>query len=307
MLFRSLWAGFWALANQQAAARGVTLGSPNSYLYAIGKGSRFTADFNDIADGSNNNVNGDGAHYAAVAGYDLATGWGSPKGQPLINDVTGVSAPCTLTPTFTATSTPTPTLTATLSRTPTPLFTRTPTWTPTVTSSPTATPTQTLTFTPNASYTDTFTPTMTLTVTLTPTITPTRTPTKTPTTTPTPTPTLTLTVTLTPTPTFTPSSTPTSLPAPFVSVRPNWSKGGAPIDWVVQLTAASSIQLKIYDIAGELVYAAGVQGTAGANTMVWNLKNQSGRPVADGLYVYWLEAPRGLNPSDQVGRVLVVR
>jgi subtilase family serine protease len=82
-----LWAGFIALANQQAAARGKQrVGFLNPLLYTIGKGSNYTADLNDVRSGS------DGG-FSAVSGYDLTTGWGSPAGQHLINDLTGTSSP----------------------------------------------------------------------------------------------------------------------------------------------------------------------------------------------------------------------
>ncbi len=79
-----LWAGFAALANQQVAANGgSSLGFLNPLLYTIGAGSNYQTDFHDIALGNNSG-------FSAVAGYDLATGWGSPAGQSLINDLTGV-------------------------------------------------------------------------------------------------------------------------------------------------------------------------------------------------------------------------
>jgi hypothetical protein len=70
-----LWAGFTALINQQAALNSVgALGFANPVLYAIGETPAvYGASFNDIADGSNNGT------FSAVAGYDLATGWGSPS------------------------------------------------------------------------------------------------------------------------------------------------------------------------------------------------------------------------------------
>ena len=78
-----LWAGFTALANQQAAAVGVSsVGFLNPALYYIGTNSGYTACFDDITVG--NNTNADAIHYFAVPGYDLCTGWGSPSGGSLI-------------------------------------------------------------------------------------------------------------------------------------------------------------------------------------------------------------------------------
>jgi subtilase family serine protease len=80
-----MWAGYLALANQQETANtGKTLGFINPTLYTAGLGSSYGADFHDITSGSNG--------YSATTGYDLATGWGSPNGDGLIDTLTG-SAP----------------------------------------------------------------------------------------------------------------------------------------------------------------------------------------------------------------------
>jgi subtilase family serine protease len=80
-----LWAGFLALANQQmATSRQPRVGFMNPLIYAIGAGSSYDNDLHDITSGN------DGG-YSAMVGYDLATGWGSPSGQPLINSLAGSS------------------------------------------------------------------------------------------------------------------------------------------------------------------------------------------------------------------------
>jgi hypothetical protein len=80
-----LWAGFVALANQQAAVNAKPrVGFLNPLLYAIGNSSNYAVDMNDITQGNNG--------FSAVTGYDLATGWGSPAGQHLINDLTEISS-----------------------------------------------------------------------------------------------------------------------------------------------------------------------------------------------------------------------
>jgi subtilase family serine protease len=81
-----LWAGYLALANQQALLNGQpTLGFINPSLYSIGLSSNYDADFHDITSGSN----GD----SASVGYDLATGWGTPNGVALINALAGPAVP----------------------------------------------------------------------------------------------------------------------------------------------------------------------------------------------------------------------
>ena len=82
-----LWAGFIALANQQASANGKpSAGFLNPLIYAIGKGSNYFTDFHDINLGNNSG-------FSAIAGYDLATGWGTPAGQKLIDHLTGAGGP----------------------------------------------------------------------------------------------------------------------------------------------------------------------------------------------------------------------
>jgi subtilase family serine protease len=77
-----MWAGYMALVNQQAVAKGhPVLGFVNPAIYALGVSKNYDSDFHDINSGSNG--------YPAVKGYDLATGWGSPKGSALITALAG--------------------------------------------------------------------------------------------------------------------------------------------------------------------------------------------------------------------------
>jgi len=79
-----LWAGFMALVNQQAAAEGKPpVGFLNPALYAIGRGPDATRAFHDIISGNNINPSSP-TLFAAVPGYDLCTGWGTPNGTNLI-------------------------------------------------------------------------------------------------------------------------------------------------------------------------------------------------------------------------------
>jgi Pro-kumamolisin, activation domain len=80
-----LWAGFLALANQQAVANSrPVVGFLNPPIYSIGAGSNYSSDVHDIVVGNN------GA-FSTLPGYDLVTGWGTPTGQPLINALTATS------------------------------------------------------------------------------------------------------------------------------------------------------------------------------------------------------------------------
>ncbi|MFC5740090.1 S53 family peptidase [Dyella tabacisoli] len=76
------WAGFLALVNQQAAAKGKpTVGFVNTKIYNLGLGTTYHSLFHDITRGNNGKFN-------AVSGFDLVTGWGSPSGAALINALT---------------------------------------------------------------------------------------------------------------------------------------------------------------------------------------------------------------------------
>jgi subtilase family serine protease len=74
-----IWAGFIALANQQAATNGKpTVGFLNPTLYALAGGSSYHSILHDETKGKS-------GIYSAVPGYDLVTGLGSPSGQALID------------------------------------------------------------------------------------------------------------------------------------------------------------------------------------------------------------------------------
>ena len=82
------WAGFLALVNQQVASGGnSSLGFLNPAIYSIGQGPSYNNDFHDITSG--NDSNGQGQSFNAVVGYDLVTGWGSPNGKNLIDELSG--------------------------------------------------------------------------------------------------------------------------------------------------------------------------------------------------------------------------
>jgi subtilase family serine protease len=76
------WATLLSLANQQSVLNGrATLGFINPILYAMNQSSRYASLFHDITSGTNGS-------YTAVKGYDLVTGWGTPKGDALIDALT---------------------------------------------------------------------------------------------------------------------------------------------------------------------------------------------------------------------------
>jgi subtilase family serine protease len=82
-----LWAGFIALVNQQAAANGLpSAGFINPAIYEIGNSTNYNACFYDTTTG-NNEWPSSPSQYLAAPGYDLCTGWGTPK-TGLINALT---------------------------------------------------------------------------------------------------------------------------------------------------------------------------------------------------------------------------
>ncbi len=73
-----MWAGFVALANQQAATQGdPPVGFIIPAIYSIGLSSAYDTNFHDITSGNNG--------FPAEVGFDLDSGWGSPNGANLIN------------------------------------------------------------------------------------------------------------------------------------------------------------------------------------------------------------------------------
>jgi subtilase family serine protease len=73
-----MWAGYIALANQKLADDGYpALGFINPDLYDFGVSANYDRDFHDITSGTSGS-------YSAVPGYDLVSGWGSPRGGQLI-------------------------------------------------------------------------------------------------------------------------------------------------------------------------------------------------------------------------------
>jgi subtilase family serine protease len=87
------WAGFLALVNQQSVANGRgTVGFINPALYTLGISASGPRVFHDIINGTNPPTVGDGSGFNAVPGYDLVTGWGSPAGPALIDQLAGPRA-----------------------------------------------------------------------------------------------------------------------------------------------------------------------------------------------------------------------
>ncbi|MGB7601544.1 MAG: S53 family peptidase [Candidatus Sulfotelmatobacter sp.] len=81
-----MWAGYLALANQQAASSGDTIGFIDPIIYPAALTSSYGTYFHDISSGSCGT-------YSGITGFDLCTGWGSPNTTGIINLLAGSSTP----------------------------------------------------------------------------------------------------------------------------------------------------------------------------------------------------------------------
>ncbi len=124
-----LWAGSTALINQYLQQQGKSReGYANPALYGLENAQEPYTPFHDITSGNN-------LYYPATAGYDEATGWGSPDIYNIARDLAGSAGPGP-TPTPSPTGTPSPTPTQTATPGPSPTTTSTPSPTPTTTATP---------------------------------------------------------------------------------------------------------------------------------------------------------------------------
>ena len=93
-----LWAGFIALANQQATANDRPVaGFINPAIYSIAAQASYTNCFHDITTGSNTWPSSPTLFYA-TNGYDLCTGLGTPTGPNLIYALIGSVNPLVISP-----------------------------------------------------------------------------------------------------------------------------------------------------------------------------------------------------------------
>ncbi len=96
-----LWAGSTATINSYLQQQGKSLvGFANPVLYGLNNAQQQYPPFHDVTNGNN-------LYYPATAGYDEASGWGSPDVYNIARDIAGGSTPPP-TPTPNPTDTPTP-------------------------------------------------------------------------------------------------------------------------------------------------------------------------------------------------------
>ena len=115
---------------------------------------------------------------------------------------------------------------------------------------------------------------------------------------------------MTPTPSLTNTftSTPTATPVEVTAISPpypNPSKGG-PVSVDVYLAAAGTVNVDVFTTAFRKVYSFSNQYGEGKWTLEWDLKDNFGNPVADGLYYLRVEV-KGPQPITRIFKVLVFR
>jgi hypothetical protein len=67
----------------------------------------------------------------------------------------------------------------------------------------------------------------------------------------------------------------------------------------------SEAQIKIYTVAGDLVWEGSHQSVDGSDgIMNWDVKNKNGQEVGSGVYIFRVETPNG---DDVYGRIVVIR
>jgi hypothetical protein len=81
-----VWAALIALADASPACAGTPIGFADPALYRAA-GDAYAPDFNDIVSGDNDFTATNGGRYPAAAGYDLATGLGTPNAASLTADL----------------------------------------------------------------------------------------------------------------------------------------------------------------------------------------------------------------------------
>ncbi len=124
-----LWAGSTALIDQYLQQQGKSReGYANPALYGLENAQESYTPFHDVTSGTN-------LYYPATAGYDEASGWGSPDIYNIARDLAGGTGPGP-TPTPSPTGTPAPTQTPTPGPSPTATSTPPPTPVPTDTATP---------------------------------------------------------------------------------------------------------------------------------------------------------------------------
>jgi hypothetical protein len=98
--------------------------------------------------------------------------------------------------------------------------------------------------------------------------------------------------------------------AEAVIVYPNPAKSADNVTIRFKLTKTSDVTLKIYNVAGEIIYAEPKNNVIGKinEWFVWDCKNQAGFHVASGVYIYVIEAENSAGQkARRIGKIAVVK
>ncbi len=87
----------------------------------------------------------------------------------------------------------------------------------------------------------------------------------------------------------------------------NFSRGGQPVCFQLDLNASARITLTLFTLTGERVYDSQIQGTSGMNQLSWNLENDAHGAVASGLYIYVLQVFGNGTEETKVGKAVVLK
>ena len=106
--------------------------------------------------------------------------------------------------------------------------------------------------------------------------------------------------------------TPTATPVPDGSLiqsavaAPNISRGNQPINFVLNLTKPSKVDLSLFTITGEQVFDTQTLESAGKTTLVWDTQNKAHQSVASGLYIYLLKVVGAGIEETRSGKILIL-
>ena len=86
----------------------------------------------------------------------------------------------------------------------------------------------------------------------------------------------------------------------YVAAYPNPFQGR--VDLLYRLTHDAEVELKIFTITGRKVWEKTVSGVMGDNSIAWDGRDENGTPLANGTYLYKLEAKSVGDGEDVLSR-----
>ncbi|HEX7069386.1 MAG TPA: hypothetical protein VF190_01210 [Rhodothermales bacterium] len=93
------------------------------------------------------------------------------------------------------------------------------------------------------------------------------------------------------------------VPNPYV-VSSTWERLGLHSHRVQFVNLPTSCTIRVFTVRGELVREINHDGIDGNGSAWWDLKTESGRDIAYGVYVYHIAAP---GVGETTGRLAIIR